>query len=207
MEKQQPSSSETPQEPLQITADLEGNYLLTPSSNGKKAIGLFYAPTGGSVHKVAKRIKQNIKDVPVEMFYIQDISAEKLLHYQNIILVSSTLGKETWNNDSDDEWAAFMPVMQKLKLNGRRVALVGLGNHMLYPNNFVDGLKDMAELIEKTGGYLIGKTEPDNYTFNMSRAVVDGVFVGLPLDEDTEADRTDVRIRKWLSFVLPEMKK
>lgn len=189
----------------QLTADLEGNYLIDKESVGERAIGLFYAPSGGSVHKVAKRIKQKVKGRKIDMLYIRNIRPQQFLNYRNIILVSSTLGKDAWNNNETDEWAAFLPELRKLDLDGRRVALVGLGNQVLYPNNFVDGLADLADLIEELGGVLIGKTEADGYTFNMSRAVKDGVFAGLPLDEDNETGKTDARIEKWLSFVLPDM--
>ena len=189
----------------QLTADLEGNYLIDKESDGEKAIGLFYAPSGGSVHKVAKRIKQKIKDRKVDMLYIRDVKPEDFLNYRNIILVSSTSGKDAWNNDETDEWAAFMPGLQKLRLDGRRIALVGLGNSVLYPNNFVDGLSNFADLIEEKGGILIGKTETDGYTYTLSRSIQDNLFMGLPLDEDNEANQTDARIEKWLSLVLPEM--
>ncbi len=189
----------------QLTADLEGNYLIDKESAGEKAIGLFYAPSGGSVHKVAKRIKQKIKDRKVDMLYIRDVKPEDFLNYRNIILVSSTSGKDAWNNDETDEWAAFMPGLQKLRLDGRRIALVGLGNSVLYPNNFVDGLSNFADLIEEKGGILIGKTETDGYTYTLSRSIQDNLFMGLPLDEDNEANQTDARIEKWLSLVLPEM--
>ena len=189
----------------QHTADLEGNYLIDKVSAGEKAIGLFYAPSGGSVHKVAKRIKQKIKNWKVDMLYILDVKPEDFLNYRNLILVSSTSGKDAWNNKETDEWATFMPGLQKLHLDGRRVALVGLGNCALYPNNFADGLRNLAELVEEKGGILIGKTEPDDYTFTLSQALQDNLFVGLPLDEDNEADKTDARIEKWLSLVLPEM--
>ena len=189
----------------QLTADLEGNYLIDKESAGEKAIGLFYAPSGGSVHKVAKRIKQKIKDRKVDMLYIRDVKPEDFLNYRNIILVSSTSGKDAWNNDESDEWAAFMPGLQKLRLDGRRIALVGLGNSVLYPNNFVDGLSNFADLIEEKGGILIGKTETDGYTYTLSRSIQDNLFMGLALDEDNEANQTDARIEKWLSLVLPEM--
>ena len=143
----------------QLTADLEGNYLIDKESAGEKAIGLFYAPSGGSVHKVAKRIKQKIKDRKVDMLYIRDVKPEDFLNYRNIILVSSTSGKDAWNND----------------------------------------------LIEEKGGILIGKTETDGYTYTLSRSIQDNLFMGLPLDEDNEANQTDARIEKWLSLVLPEM--
>lgn len=189
---------------LQLQADLTGNYLLDRESQDTKAIGLFFAPTGGNVHKIARRIKENITDIPVEMFHITDIPAEKLLDYKILILVSSTLGKEAWNNAETDEWAAFFPALQKLSLNGRKVALVGLGNPVLYPNNFVDGMDDLATLIEKIGGVLIGKTLPDGYTFTISKAIHDGLFVGLPLDEDNEPEKTNSRINKWLDNLKAE---
>ncbi len=193
------------EEKPQLTADLEGNYLLDKKSRDLKGIGLFYAPSGGNVHKVAKRIKQRIKDQAVDMFYIQEIRPEKFLDYQSLILVSSTLGKDAWNNDETDEWAAFLPGLQKINLEGRRVALVGLGDHIKYPNNFVDGMQDLADLVRKNGALLVGKTLPDHYTFTMSRAVEKGQFVGLPLDEDNEPEKTDARLDRWLKQVLPEL--
>lgn len=195
------------EEQARLTADLEGNYLLDKKSRDLKAIGLFFAPTGGNVHKAAKRIKQKIteREVKVDMFYIGEITPEKMLDYQNLIWVSSTLGKDAWNNDEKDEWAAFLPGLQKIGLDGRQVALVGLGDRVRYPNNFVDGLSDLAGLVVEKGGILIGKTESDSYNFNMSRAVEDDLFVGLPLDEDNEPEKTESRIAKWLSLILPEM--
>ncbi|WP_251621029.1 flavodoxin [Odoribacter lunatus] len=189
----------------QLTADLEGNYLIEEKGADEKAIGLFYAPTGGSVHKVAKRIKQKIKNRKVDMRYLQDVKAEQFLHYKYIIIVSSTLGQDAWQNKGKDEWAAFMPEIRKLSLNGHLIALVGLGNYVLYPGNFADGLRSLANTFKERGATLIGATPADDYSFTSSQAVKDNMFVGLPIDEDNEADKTDARIEKWLSMILPEM--
>lgn len=194
------------EETLRLKADLEGNYLIGQKSRDLKAIGLFYAPAGGNVHKVAKRIKQKLEGQQVEMFCLRDISPEKMLDYRNLIWVSSTVGKDAWDNEETDEWGAFLPGLQKISLQGRQVALVGLGNHILYPNNFVDGMAVLAEIVRGLGGILIGKTKTEGYAFNMSRAIEDEVFVGLPLDEDTEPGKTEARIEKWWSQVRPEMK-
>lgn len=43
----------------QLKADLEGNYLIDKEHKATKRLGIFYAPSGGSVHKVARLIKQN----------------------------------------------------------------------------------------------------------------------------------------------------
>lgn len=194
------------EETLRLEAGRESDYLLDKKSRDRQTIGLFYAPTGGNVHKVAKRIKQCIgeRGIKTEMWYIGDILPDKLLQYSILIFVSSTLGKEIWKNDDTDEWAAFMPALEKIDFDGRQVALVGLGNQVAYPNNFVDGMAALAGVVKKNGGELVGKTDPGDYTFTLSRAIEDGVFVGLPLDEDNEPGKTDSRIRKWLDFVLPE---
>ena len=186
-----------------LKADLEGNYLLDKRS--RNVVGLFYAPSGGSVHKVAKRIKQKLQNIPVDMLHIKELKPEKMLEYRNLIFVSSTLGRDAWNNESDDEWAAFLPGIRQLNLEGRKVALVGLGNHVLYANNFVDGLHDLAEVLRKSGAVLIGITASDQYTFEMSRAMENGMFIGLPLDEDNEPEKTDSRIDRWLEKILPAL--
>ena len=44
----------------QLKADLEGNYLIDKEHKATKRLGIFYAPSGGSVHKVARLIKQKL---------------------------------------------------------------------------------------------------------------------------------------------------
>ena len=43
---------------LQLKADMAGHYLINKECEASKQIGIFYAPSGGSVHKVARMIKQ-----------------------------------------------------------------------------------------------------------------------------------------------------
>lgn len=200
MEKKMEKQTEN----LRLTADLTGSYLLDENSHDLKAIGLFYAPAGGSVHKVAKRIKHKIVGHKVEMFCITDITPEKLLDYQNIIMICSSLGRNTWEREQKDKWAPFLPGLREIHLNGRKVALVGLGDHVTYPNNFADGMGDLADVVMGIGGVLIGKTLTVDYIFNDSRAVRDGVFVGLALDDDFEPEKTDSRIDRWYAMVKPE---
>ena len=138
------------------------------------------------------------------MFYISEIPATRLLDYKNIIIVCSSLGRSTWEREQRDQWAKFFPAMRKLSLRDRRVALVGLGDHVTYPANFVDGMGYMAELVTQLGAELVGKTSTDGYVFSGSAAIVDNLFVGLPLDEDYESEKTEPRLDKWLSLVLPE---
>ena len=45
----------------------------------------------------------------------------------------------------------------------------------------------------------------DGYTFDDSEAVIDGKFIGLPLDDINEDDQTDSRIEAWLADITPEL--
>jgi flavodoxin I len=48
---------------------------------------------------------------------------------------------------------------------------------------------------------LTGKVDPSAYEFDESEAVIDGLFVGLPLDEDFEPELTGERIRAWVKGI------
>ncbi len=201
MEKEQKDQSGN----FQLKADLEGNYLLNKGHKAEKNIGIFYAPSGGSVHKVARLIKQKLAGEQPDIFVISEITPFKLLDYRNLILVCSTLGRNTWEMEQKDPWSSFIPQMLRLRLEGRRVAIAGLGDHVSYPNNFVDGMGILAQTVEEIGGKLIGATETRDYIFNDSRALKEGRFIGLPLDEDYESDKTEGRIEQWLEKIRPEM--
>ncbi len=197
---------EQQREHLQLKADLIGNYLIDKMCDAYKQLGIFYAPSGGNVHKVARLIKQKLIDFTPDLFLISDVQPSILLDYQNLILVSSTLGRNTWEMEQRDPWPSFLSQLQRLQLQGRKVAIVGLGDHVSYANNFVDGMGILADIVEKIGGELVGETSTIDYVFNDSRALRDGKFVGLPLDEDYESERTEARIEQWLSHLLPILK-
>ena len=143
----------------QLKADLEGNYLIDKEHKATKRLGIFYAPSGGSVHKVARLIKQKLVDLQPDLFVISDVTPLRLLDYHNLILVCSTLGRNTWEMEQKDPWSSFLPKMLRIRLEGRKVAIVGLGDHVSYPNNFVDGMGILGQTIGEIGGQLIGETE------------------------------------------------
>jgi len=51
----------------------------------------------------------------------------------------------------------------------------------------------------------LGKVDSEGYDFTDSESVNDeGIFCGLPLDEDNEAELTAVRLEKWISQLKPD---
>ncbi len=51
---------------------------------------------------------------------------------------------------------------------------------------------------------MVGKVSPDSYNFSESKSVVNGLFCGLPLDEDSEPDLTDERLVQWVNQLKSE---
>lgn len=55
------------------------------------------------------------------------------------------------------------------------------------------------------GATVVGFTSTKGYEFNSSKAVIDGKFVGLVLDEDNQSHLTDERIKKWAEEIKSEI--
>ncbi len=168
-------------------------------------IGLFYGPQGGNVDKIAKRIANSISTKEVDLHLVKEVNAEKLTEYSNIILGISTLGKHNWSSsNAGNDWDKFLPNLNRLDLKGKKIALFGLGDHIAYADFFVDAMGDLYEMLQTTGAEIIGKVSAEGYTFKDSKAFVDEQFVGLPLDEDFEANLTEERLKNWLKQILAE---
>lgn len=167
-------------------------------------IGLFYGPEGGNVEKVAKLIAEKINTRKVEVHKVKEIDADVVAQYSNIIMGVSTLGKHTWSSDnSGNDWDRFLPSLDGLDLKGKKIAMFGLGDHIAYADFFVDSMGDLADVLKTTGAEIVGKVTDEGYEFNESKAFVNGMFVGLPLDEDFESELTNERVDRWLEIILP----
>ena len=168
-------------------------------------IGLFYGPTEGNVEKVAKLVASKIENV--DLVKVKEVDANALDEYDNVILGISTLGKHNWSSENEgNDWDQFLPKLNGAALKGKKVAIFGLGDHIAYADFFVDAMGELFEVVQKTGATIIGSVSDEGYEFNESRAIVDGKFVGLPIDEDFEDDLTEERVDNWLKIILPEMK-
>ena len=167
-------------------------------------IGLFYGPAGGNVEKVARMIKDRLNN-KVDLILIKNSSAKELERYKNIILGISTVGTETWamENPSDD-WARFLPELGKVNHQGKTYAIYGLGDHLAYANHFVDAMGTLGKELLRQGARIVGQVPVVEYEFGESDAIIDDHFIGLPLDEDYESEKTPERLEKWLTNILKE---
>jgi flavodoxin I len=76
---------------------------------------------------------------------------------------------------------------------------MGLGDQENYGDTFCDGMAILAEKVEERGGTVVGFTSTEGYSYDNSEAEKDGRFIGLVIDEDSQSDKTDSRIKAWVA--------
>ena len=170
-------------------------------------IGLFFGPSKGSVHRVAEKVKTAFGEQVVDMIPVHDAVAADLEKYDQLIFGISTVGKETWDsNYSNTDWAKFFPNISKVDYSGKTVAIFGLGDHLTYSSHFVNAIGVLAKQLLKNGAKIVGEVDPSGYEFDDSEALIDGKFIGLPIDEDFEPELTDERVSNWVNSIKPAFK-
>ena len=164
---------------------------------------LFYSPQGGNVNRVANKLGELIGNDKVDIIPVKEVEKGDLHKYNKIILVGSTVGADHWNNEIVvDEWPEFFTKIMDISFENKKVAIVGLGNSVLYPEHLADGMADLYEGISKQNAEILGFVDAKDYDFTDSEAVNDdGFFCGLAIDEDNEAELTTERLEKWI-FIL-----
>jgi flavodoxin I len=165
-----------------------------------KKIGLFYGTSTVKTAQVAKKIHNAFGDNIVDFIAIEEAWKKDFEGYDNIIL-----GVSTWfDGELPTYWDEVVPELSDLKLKNKKVAIFGLGNQVNYPENFVDGIGILAETFEKAGATLVGLTSTEGYTFEKSRALRDGKFLGLAIDVENQAKQTEERVKNWVEQLKKE---
>ena len=168
-------------------------------------IGLFFGPLKGSVHRIAEKMRTALGEENVDLIPVANAEAADLEKYDKIIFGISTVGKETWDSEySNTDWSAFFPNIGKIDYAEKTVAIFGLGDHITYPAHFVNAMGVLAKELLSNGARIVGQVDPSSYEFEESEAIIDGKFIGLPLDEDFESELSDRRVSEWISLIRPE---
>ncbi|WP_104697074.1 MULTISPECIES: flavodoxin [unclassified Helicobacter] len=160
-----------------------------------KKVGIFYGTDGGNTHGVADKIADCLGRDNVEVVDVSKADKEQILSFDNLILASATYGV----GDLQDDWDSMINQFSESDFKDKVIALVGVGDQDSYSDSFCDSLFHLYEKVQM--GKVVGKTSVDGYEFDDSKAVIDGNFVGLAIDEDNQADLTDERIQQWVETI------
>jgi flavodoxin I len=168
-------------------------------------IGIFFASTTGNTKSVAQLINEKLEAIISDAYInIVDIASDgvRSMIAFNVIII----GVSTWDlGDLQYDWADVMDDLSTLDLQGKSVAIFGLGDQEGYTDTFVDGMGIMANLVRQCGAQLVGLTSIEGYSFEESTAVEDGKFLGLAIDEDNQSDQTEQRVVAWCKQLKKEL--
>ena len=159
---------------------------------------VIYGSSTGTCEAIAEKIGSRLG---AEVLNVQDLTADVVAANDNLILGTSTCGA----GELQDDWYDGINVLKSADLSGKTIALFGCGDCESYGDTFVGGVGELYDAIKSSGAKIVGAVSTDGYTFDDSAAVVDGQFVGLPLDDVNEDDKTDGRIDAWLSQISPNL--
>ena len=161
-------------------------------------IGIIYGSTTGNTEDAANLIGKQLEDAAVHN--ITDVDQQDFEQYDLLILGTSTWGM----GDMQDDWEDGLSKLSQADLQGKQVALFGLGDQNAYPGTFVDALRGLYDAAIQAGARVIGRWPAQEYSFSDSEAQEGNELLGLALDYDNEDDLTEDRIINWLKKVMEE---
>jgi flavodoxin I len=162
--------------------------------------GLFYGGSPkGSTYKVAALIQKELGKKNVDIHNIADVRPADIEQYENLIMGTSAWGI----GDMHRDWELFIDDLAEINFEGKKVALFGLGDQKMYPESFADGMGTIyCRVPDKS--VVVGFWPLDGYKYYFSAAEKDGQFVGLVIDDDSQPELTEERIKKWAEILKKE---
>lgn len=158
---------------------------------------IIYGSSTGTCQAIAEKIAEKLGVNSSDVFDVANIDADTAGDYTNLLLGTSTWGA----GELQDDWYDGLEALKKADLAGKTVALFGCGDCESYGDTFCGAMAEIYDGLKDSGATFVGQVDTDGYTYDDSAAVIDGKFIGLPLDDVNEDDKTDGRIEAWIESI------
>ncbi|WP_428771448.1 flavodoxin FldB [Vibrio sp.] len=165
-------------------------------------IGLFYGSTTCYTEMTAEKMQAILGADLVDLHNVKESPLSLMADYDLLIL-----GISTWDfGEIQEDWLAIWDSIGSLSLQGKYVALFGLGDQEGYGEWYLDAMGLLHDQVKQRGANIIGYWPNQGYQFDASKALTEdgSQFVGLALDEDSQYELSDERIESWLEQVLQQ---
>lgn len=116
----------------------------------------------------------------------------------------------TWNTGSDTERSGtgwdeiYYSTMQELNLQGKKVAVFGLGDQISYADNYADAAGELHDVFESLGCQMCGYTSMEGYEHEDSKSIRGDKFCGLLCDMVNQEELTPERVENWVAQLKAE---
>lgn len=167
-----------------------------------KKTGIFYGSATGTTEHVAYQIAEALGVATEDVHDVAKVRPSDVADYDVLIFGSSTWG----SGDLETDWFDFIAGIEVLALSDKIIALFGCGDETM-SHTFCDAVGEIYDRIQKTGASVIGAYPADCYNFENSKALRDGLIVGLLLDNVNHPLLTPDRIAGWTTQLKGELAK
>lgn len=159
-------------------------------------IGIFYGSSTGNTEAVAEKLLEILTEKDAEIINVDNATEEDVKKFEFLVLATSTWGIGDMQDDMED----FSELLKKMDLKKKKIALLGLGDQDSYPDSFADGIGTLYNVL-KDKTTIVGEWPVKGYEFSESDAVKGNKFVGLVIDVENQAGKTDERLKKWAAMI------
>eukprot|EP00549_Striatella_unipunctata_P020748 CAMPEP_0118672966 /NCGR_PEP_ID=MMETSP0800-20121206/59_1 /TAXON_ID=210618 ORGANISM="Striatella unipunctata, Strain CCMP2910" /NCGR_SAMPLE_ID=MMETSP0800 /ASSEMBLY_ACC=CAM_ASM_000638 /LENGTH=177 /DNA_ID=CAMNT_0006567975 /DNA_START=114 /DNA_END=647 /DNA_ORIENTATION=+ len=167
------------------------------------SVGVYYSTSTGNTETVAGYIAAAAGDL--EITDIGDATDDEIAGHEALII-----GAPTWHTGADEQrsgtsWDDWLyDNLPNIDLDGKKVAIFGVGDQESYTDNFCDAAGELYDLFKEKGCTVFGMTSVDGYNHQDSKAIYDGKFCGLMCDEDNQYDMSEERAGAWVEQLKGE---
>ena len=133
-------------------------------------MGLFYGSSTCYTEMAAEKIRDIIGPELVTLHNLKDDSPKLMEQYDVLIL-----GIPTWDfGEIQEDWEAVWDQLDDLNLEGKIVALYGLGDQLGYGEWFLDALGMLHDKLSTKGVKFVGYWPTEGYEFTSPKPVIAG---------------------------------
>lgn len=172
-------------------------------------IGIFFGTSTGSTEEVASLISEqfgaDVASEPIEIDAIQGSVASTFAKYDALVV-----GTPTWNTGADTERSGtgwdeiYYGEMEDLSMDGKKVAVFGLGDSESYSENYCDAAGELHDVFEGRGSTMLGYISQEGYLHEDSKSIRGDKFCGLLCDAINQEDLTERRVQAWVEQLVSE---
>jgi len=172
------------------------------ASTPEMKAALLYSTTTGNTETAAGYIAAA---TGLEAVDIGDVEMDTIKECDSLII-----GAPTWHTGADSErsgtaWDEFLyGDLTGLDLNGKKVAIFGMGDQAGYADNYCDAMDELEECFKKQGATIVGQWPTEGYEHEESKSIRGDNFVGCAFDEDNQPDLSEERAQKWVEQIKGE---
>ena len=165
-----------------------------------KKIGIFYGSTTGTTEAVAHKIAESLGVDSKDIHNVASAAPSDVADYDVLIIGASTWGA----GDLQADMANYLDGLQSVYLGDKMVAIYGCGSTQM-KKTFCNSVGEIYRRLHDTHAQFFAPFTNEGYTYEHSDADINGMTVGLCIDNANHPDLTDIRVKEWCADIQQEL--